>query len=1608
MPQAPKGRRLAGIAASPTWVLMTVMLALAVQPARAEYWEAPETIAEGRFPSFFAAKAGPLLIWQESQSSGEAGKAWIRFARYEDGRWLRGSVSDSSYGYSSSGAPPILYSAAQARNGTIAVAIAASGTSVEVRLSRDGGRTFALAGSLESATTSVAPRIYPSASGGWIVFATQGRAASAAPAAAAADAAAADATANVQLSSVSIYVAKSVDGSSWSRFESLVAEDEKLPMNFAPFASPLGSKDIVVFQTFILGEGDVSSRYALMSKLSSDGGATWTRAKAMSDFDTDAKSYDNQGPQLVLAGGKLYAAWERRRAKTTQTQVWAARVDESGSIDPRTALPAQEASGSFMLSELLEAGGGPEILAREDKLKANRVLLSSAQKDGRWASVDTDLAGRGDKTGAGLVTFARAVESGTRSFVAWQLDTLDKSRILAMAPDTSVAPPALAPLNFALGKRSRAETAQVRVDMPEDASGIKDYAYLWRKAPDKAAASAAPPVAEIWKLGEKRDAGQAAVDLSATQDGAWTLWVSIEDRAGNRSSPVALQYYRKKLPPPAPLVFAPDVDERGFLASNSFTLRWAPPEADDLAGYTWDLAYAGPLEGPSGPGAAVKAAAPGPAKGAAPPALPGLSPYESSLVRALGQRLPPPGLRGTAPAFSAENVDNGYYLFSVSAIDTTGNISVPAAILLRADKYKPRTIVALAESSRDDLGRNVLRILGRGFLAEGRIERVALSRTGREPYEVDRRLARGEYGIGSDREIAGLTFEDAPAGSYRIGLYHSTRGWYWTSPILSIDVSGTVKYGVRPEYAPGFRLFTGMARDFSIYDAMALMAMLFAAAGILLASRQVVAVAREGEFVRREAIALITGGPMPQAQTKKAARALKRRGTGLRAKFTLTIAFLVIFVVLLLSVFLGYNMIRRTGADLATGLDQRARVLLESVAQGGRFFMGKEDAVTQLGLFPSQARAMKGANYITITGDGPDPKVAAGEVVYATSDPAIVGKLETATLNVDRAIVLGRSVLKAEGGIDPLARLVPAKAKDLGDKASFAIADQLQLKARLAQEKAALKADAAGNQRRAEINAELDAIDLKVREKLASLSDLEVGSLPGFDPSLLFAMPASYLYYKPIIDYRPGDSLLYRGMVRLEVSTEQISQEVRSATAELVRLTLIIAAIALGVGIAGAFVLSTVIVVPIRKLVEQIERIRDTEDKESLAGSKIEVKSRDELFTLAETVNQMTEGLVMAAKANKELVVGKGIQNMFIPLETAPGTKAKLSTGRRDEKDFEVFGYYKGAKVVSGDYWDFQSINARYHYFIKCDISGKGVSAALIMVQVATMVINYFNEWKKAMPRNIDLTDITYRINDFIEERGFVGRFAALTLGVWDSQEGEAYLCEAGDTKLHVWDARRGKLVEETLPDSPAAGMFPSFMVQLKTPFTQVRRRLERGDALLLYTDGIEEAKRHFRDAAFAVVPCEAVPKDAEHGNHKGGENVEEFGPERITAVLEAVERKASYRLEKHHNPMGDEVLSFDFSACQGSLTDKVIALVSVEKVFRMYSDPQAGDKDTVVVDDKIDAFLEAHFDQYRLYCSNKKPFVDPQNESPGHILYARMKEDEQYDDLTFLAIRRK
>ena len=69
-----------------------------------------------------------------------------------------------------------------------------------------------------------------------------------------------------------------------------------------------------------------------------------------------------------------------------------------------------------------------------------------------------------------------------------------------------------------------------------------------------------------------------------------------------------------------------------------------------------------------------------------------------------------------------------------------------------------------------------------------------------------------------------------------------------------------------------------------------------------------------------------------------------------------------------------------------------------------------------------------------------------------------------------------------------------------------------------------------------------------------------------------------------------------------------------------------------------------------------------------------------------------------------------------------------------------------------------------------------------------------------------------------------------------------------------------------------------------------------------------------------------------------------------------------------------------------------------------MYADPSATDFDRVQVDRKVDVFLSRHFMQYGLYCSSRRDHP----ELGEYLYYTRVREDDQYDDLTILAVRKK
>ena len=114
---------------------------------------------------------------------------------------------------------------------------------------------------------------------------------------------------------------------------------------------------------------------------------------------------------------------------------------------------------------------------------------------------------------------------------------------------------------------------------------------------------------------------------------------------------------------------------------------------------------------------------------------------------------------------------------------------------------------------------------------------------------------------------------------------------------------------------------------------------------------------------------------------------------------------------------------------------------------------------------------------------------------------------------------------------------------------------------------------------------------------------------------------------------------------------------------------------------------------------------------------RIPVKSNDQVATLANSFNSMTASLEKLIEEQKdkqrlenELVIAQEVQAQLFPQESV-----QLAS-------LEVHGFFRPARTVSGDYYDFLTLDSDRLILAVGDVSGKGISAALLMATIHAAV----------------------------------------------------------------------------------------------------------------------------------------------------------------------------------------------------------------------------------------------------------------------------------------------
>ena len=258
-------------------------------------------------------------------------------------------------------------------------------------------------------------------------------------------------------------------------------------------------------------------------------------------------------------------------------------------------------------------------------------------------------------------------------------------------------------------------------------------------------------------------------------------------------------------------------------------------------------------------------------------------------------------------------------------------------------------------------------------------------------------------------------------------------------------------------------------------------------------------------------------------------------------------------------------------------------------------------------------------------------------------------------------------------------------------------------------------------------------------------------------------------------------------------------------------------------------------------------------------GHRIEVKSKDQLAALETSFNSMSGSLERLLEEQKEkerleseLAIAHEVQATLFPRDIQP------------MRSLELHGVCKPARTVSGDYYDFLSFGDERLGIAVGDISGKGISAALLMANIHSAVRVYeFGQVPVAqemssthrvpsgrtmvageMPEILSNkgmaspSEVLWLLNRHLYHSTSEEKYMTLFLGVYDGKSRKLTYSNAGHLPpiLMALDGSIRRLDAGGL----VIGLFDNISHEEQTV------QLGQGEILLAFSDGVTEPENEF------------------------------------------------------------------------------------------------------------------------------------------------------------------
>jgi len=275
-----------------------------------------------------------------------------------------------------------------------------------------------------------------------------------------------------------------------------------------------------------------------------------------------------------------------------------------------------------------------------------------------------------------------------------------------------------------------------------------------------------------------------------------------------------------------------------------------------------------------------------------------------------------------------------------------------------------------------------------------------------------------------------------------------------------------------------------------------------------------------------------------------------------------------------------------------------------------------------------------------------------------------------------------------------------------------------------------------------------------------------------------------------------------------------------------------------GVGLLGFFMIFFAIIIILKRLTRPLRELSDAAETIGHGNFDVimpDIHTNDEVGVLKDSLQTMQhelqvyiQNLIHTVREKEhiesELQVAKTIQMGFL---------RKDFKAFSEGKDVDIAALLKPAREVGGDFYDYFMADENTICVTIGDVSGKGISAALLMTMVLSQVRsgNYTTEHLKT---------VVSKINNALCKQNDNSMFTTFFIGLLNVPKGELTFCNAGHNFPYL--LRNGELFEIRGTHGTALGVLDG------QNYKTGRLVINSGDTVILFTDGVTDAENQHGD----------------------------------------------------------------------------------------------------------------------------------------------------------------